>query len=82
MTESSGFLFPRSRYYGSIHPESLIFNANLQEFSQRVNYISGLHTNGKLSAKDTFQQIEALWAELERSKEQLGIGKRPFESQK
>ena len=81
MTESSGFLFPRSRYYGSIHPENLLFNANLQEFSQHINYISGLHTNGKLSAKDTLQKIEALWTELERSKEQLGIGKHPFESQ-
>lgn len=75
MTESSGFLFPRSRYYGSIHPESLIFNANLQEFSQRVNYISGLHTSGKCSSHEAFQKLEALWTTLERSKEQLGIGK-------
>lgn len=45
MTDLHHFLYPRSRYRGSVKPENLVFNANLQEFSQRVSYISGLQTN-------------------------------------
>jgi hypothetical protein len=32
MTERNRFLSPRSRYYGQVKPENLVFNANLQEF--------------------------------------------------
>jgi hypothetical protein len=49
------FLHPRSRYYGQVKPEQLIFNANLQEFAQRVGYISGLHTGGRLSSDDAIE---------------------------
>lgn len=73
--QSSDFLYPRSRYRGQVQPENLIFNANLQEFSQRVSLICGLETNGKLSPEESFQQIEALWKQLKHSKKQLGIGK-------
>lgn len=70
------FLQPRSRYYGSVAPEQLIFKANLQEFAQRVGYISGLQTGGRLSAEEAFQQIDQLWSELTRSKRQLNVGVR------
>ena len=33
------FLYPRGRYYGHVKPENLVFNANLQEFAQRISYI-------------------------------------------
>ena len=33
------FLYPRSSYRGKVKPENLVFNSNLQEFAQRVNYI-------------------------------------------
>jgi len=33
------FIYPRSRYYGQVKPENLVFNANLQEFAQRVSYM-------------------------------------------
>ncbi|HIK05516.1 MAG TPA: hypothetical protein IGS40_12525 [Trichormus sp. M33_DOE_039] len=46
----SEFLYPRSRYYGQFKPEYLVFNANLQEFAQKVGYISSLQTNGNLSS--------------------------------
>lgn len=68
------FLHPRSRYYGQVKPEQLIFNANLQEFAQRVGYISGLHTGGRLSSNDAIEQIDHLWCQLKQSKQQLRIG--------
>lgn len=66
-------LYPRSRYHGQMTPSSLIFNANLQEFSQRVSFISGLETGGKITPNDAFNQIELLWEKLKQSHEQLTI---------
>lgn len=68
------FLFPRSRYQGQFTPEHLAFNANLQEFAQRVSYISALETGGKLSSDEAYQKIKCLWKQLKRSKKALGIG--------
>ncbi len=70
----TNFLLPRSRYRGQVKPENLVFNANLQEFSQRVGLITGLETNGKLSPEESYQQIRDLWEQLSRSYEQLAIG--------
>jgi hypothetical protein len=71
--ELDRLLFPRSRYYGEFSPKNLTFNANLQEFSQRVSYISGLQTGGKLSPEDAYQRIKSLYQQLEQSKEGLGF---------
>ncbi|HEY9874303.1 MAG TPA: hypothetical protein V6D12_12750 [Candidatus Obscuribacterales bacterium] len=79
MADRSQFLHPRSRYYGDVKPENLVFNANLQEFAQRVNYICNLETGGKLSPEESYKQIKALWKDLKRTKKQLSIGKNPFE---
>ena len=79
MTDKSEFLYPRSRYYGQVKPESLVFNANLQEFAQQVSYICNLQTAGKLSSEEAYQTIQDLWQELERTKEQLGVGEEPFQ---
>jgi hypothetical protein len=68
------FLYPRSRYYGQFKPENVVFNANLQEFAQKVGYITNLETSGKLSPKEAYSQIKAFWKELKRSKKELGIG--------
>lgn len=81
MVDRSDFFYPRSRYRGPVNPENLVFNSNLQEFSQRVSFICGLQTNGKLSPEESFRQIELLWEQLQRSKEELGIGKNPFQLQ-
>ena len=75
--DMTNFLLPRSRYRGAVKPENLVFNANLQEFSQRVMFISGLETNGKLSPEDSYQQIKELWDQLSRSYDQLAIGRSP-----
>ncbi|HIK55832.1 MAG TPA: hypothetical protein IGS37_11800 [Synechococcales cyanobacterium M55_K2018_004] len=78
MTDRANFLFPHARYYGPVKPENLVFNANLQEFSQRINLISGLYSNGKLSPEESYQQIKTLWKQLKKSKKELGIGQDPF----
>ena len=74
MTNRYDFLNPRSRYYGEVHPENLVFNANLQEFTQRVSVIVNLETAGKLTSEEAYKQIKVLWKQLKSSKKQLGIG--------
>jgi hypothetical protein len=69
----SEFLYPHSSYYGQVKPEYIVFNANLQEFAQRVSYISNLQTNGKLSPEQAYTQIKMLWKNLKRTKKELGI---------
>lgn len=71
----SEFLYPRHPYRGNFKPDNLVFNANLQEFSQRVNYISALQTGGKLSAEEAYEQIKILWKQLKHSKKELNIDK-------
>lgn len=73
MGDLNNFLYSHSRYRGSVTPENLVFNANLQEFSQRVSYICALETNGKLTPNEAVQQLRSLWHQLERSHQQLDI---------
>jgi hypothetical protein len=72
--EDQNFLYPRSRYRGQVRPENLVFNANLQEFSQRVSFICGLETGGKLTPEESYREIKALWKQLKKSKKELGVG--------
>lgn len=65
------FLFPRSSYWGEFTPKNLAFNANLQEFAQRVAFICNLETGGKITSLEAYQQIKALWKELKQSKKNL-----------
>jgi hypothetical protein len=74
------FLYPRGRYYGQVKPENLVFNANLQEFAQRVSYICNLETGGKLPPGVAYEQIKELWKQLKRSKKELQIGEDPFQN--
>ncbi len=75
---TNDFLYPRSRYHGQVKPENLVFNANLQEFAQRVSYICNLETAGKIQSEEAYRQIKALWKEIKHAKEQLGVGQDPF----
>ena len=81
MVDRNDFLYPRSRYYGQVKPENLVFNANLQEFAQRVNYICNLETAGKLPPEEAYNQIKQLWKELRQSKKELAIGQNPFQGE-
>lgn len=67
-------LTPRARYQGEFTPQNLAFDANLQEFAQRVAYICSLETAGKITPHDAHSRIRALYEELERSHHGLGIG--------
>jgi len=69
--QKQDFFYPRAHYYGPFSPQNLLFNANLQEFSQRISYISNLMSNGKLSPEETFLQIESLWYQLKSSARDL-----------
>ncbi|AOX02673.1 hypothetical protein BJP34_27415 [Moorena producens PAL-8-15-08-1] len=73
MVDTSDFLYPHSPYHGQFKPENLVFNANLQEFAQKVNYICNLETAGKLPPEEAYQQIKQLWKDLKQSKKSLGI---------
>ncbi|OWY68412.1 hypothetical protein B7486_26615 [cyanobacterium TDX16] len=72
--DKNRFLYPSDRYHGQFQPEYLLFNANLQEFTQRASYIYNLQNTGKISPQEAFKRIEFLWKQLEQSKQQLGIG--------
>jgi hypothetical protein len=72
--QSDFFLYPNNRYNGDFKPENLVFNSNLQEFTQKVSYICSLETAGKLTPLESYQQIKGLWKDIKRSKKQLGIG--------
>ena len=74
MAVDDDFLYPRSSYHGDFSPENLIFNANLQEFAQRVSFISGLETGGKISSEEAYNEVKKLWKKLKKSKQNLGIG--------
>jgi hypothetical protein len=58
MNDRSNFFNPRGRYYGKFTPEHLMFNANLQEFANRVGIICSLETGGKLTPEESFEQIQ------------------------
>ncbi|MBH8561185.1 hypothetical protein I8748_03155 [Nostoc sp. CENA67] len=80
IVDKDDFLYPRGRYYGQVKPENLVFNANLQEFAQRVSYICNLETGGKLPPEEAYEQIKVLWKQLKNTKKQLRIGENPFQS--
>jgi hypothetical protein len=72
--DKDSFLYPRSSYYGEFTPENLLFNANLQQFSQQIGYITGLQTGGKISPEEAYQKIKLAYKQLKYSKKQLRIG--------
>lgn len=71
--DKENMLYPRSTYHGNFTPENLVFNANLQEFAQKVGYICNLETNGKMSSNQAYQQIRVLWKELKNSIKNLNL---------
>lgn len=72
--KKENFLYPHHTYHGEVKPENLVFNANLQEFGQKIGYICNLETSGKLPPEQAYERIKVLWKQLKKSKKQLGIG--------
>jgi len=70
-TNKDKFFYPVGRYYGEFTPEYLAFNANLQEFTQRVSIICGLEAGGKISPQAAYEEIRTLWKQLKASKQNL-----------
>ncbi|MBD2297187.1 MULTISPECIES: hypothetical protein [Nostocales] len=81
MVDKDDFIYPKGRYYGQVKPENLVFNANLQEFANKVSYVCSLETGGKIPPEDAYEQIKALWKQLKQSKKQLKIGENPFRNE-
>ena len=71
--DETRFLYPRASYHGDLKLENLVFNANLQEFAQRVTFLSCLETSGKISPLEAYEQINALWEKIQQSRHELGI---------
>jgi hypothetical protein len=69
--KKENFIYALDGYRGKFSPEKVVFNANLQEFGQRVAVICGLEANGKISPLDAYNKIKDLWDKLERSKQEL-----------
>ncbi len=65
------FLNPISNFRGEFTPQNLAFDANLQEFTNRISIICALETGGKISPNEAYQQIKELWNKLDKSKEHL-----------
>lgn len=65
------FFYPTAHYRGEFTPEHLAFNANLQEFAQRVSLLCGLETSGKIPPGEAYKQIKELWHQLKESKNNL-----------
>ncbi|KST63173.1 DUF7219 family protein [Mastigocoleus testarum] len=80
MSTKFDFLYPHSSYHGKVKPENLVFNANLQEFAQKVGYICNLESNGKISGEEAFKEIKILWKQLKESKKLLKVGEHPFQN--
>ncbi|MGK7918740.1 MAG: hypothetical protein AB4080_01860 [Trichodesmium sp.] len=73
--KKSDFIYPKSSYYGKGTPENIEFNKKLQDYSQKLSYISAFQTAGKISAIAAYKQAEKLWQELEQTKKQLDCKK-------
>ena len=55
-------------------PEEMLFNANLQEFTNRVGIICGLEAGERISQEEAYRRIRDLWKQLKTSKKNLRIG--------
>jgi hypothetical protein len=42
--DKMSFLYPYNCFRGQFSPQNLVFNANLQEFAKKAEYLCTLHT--------------------------------------
>ncbi|MCU0567008.1 MAG: hypothetical protein MUF49_10470 [Oculatellaceae cyanobacterium Prado106] len=71
------FFNPRGSYRGEFTPEQLAFNANLQEFANRVSILCNLETGGRIPADEAYREIKQLWKQLKESKEEFLDAEKP-----
>ncbi|WP_103668790.1 hypothetical protein [Pseudanabaena sp. BC1403] len=70
-SDKDRFLNPISNFRGEFSPQNLAFNANLQEFTNRISIICALETGGKISSNEAYRQIKELWIKLDTSRQNL-----------
>jgi hypothetical protein len=70
---ASEFIYPRASYGGSGNAELREFDQQLQEFAQRVGYIAGLETGGKMTAEESYRALQSLWNNLSETGRSLGV---------
>ncbi len=70
-SEKDQFLYPYRSFHGEETLPNLMFDANLQEFSQRVGMICALENGGKIAPQDAYREIKQLWHKLKASKESI-----------
>lgn len=58
----------------SSEEEEFSVSKSLHEFSQRLNYISALETNGKISPTEAYEEVEFMWYHLTRIMQEKQIG--------
>jgi hypothetical protein len=51
--------------------ETMLFDANLREFTNRVGIICALEAGHKLSPQDAYSRVKKLWKALKRSQHNL-----------
>jgi hypothetical protein len=69
--EKKQFVYPYRTYHGKETLPNMVFDANLQEFSQRVAMICALENGGKLAPEKAYKEIKMLWKQLKASKQNL-----------
>jgi hypothetical protein len=65
------FAYPYRTYHGKETLPNIVFDANLQEFSQRVAMLCALENGGKLAPDKAYKEIKMLWKQLKASKQNL-----------
>lgn len=65
------FFYPLSKYYGQFTLQNLVFDADLQEFAQRITYVCALENGGKISPQEAYDEIKRLCEQLERAKREI-----------
>lgn len=73
MDETGKYVNAKKTYQGRLGPEAMVFDANLQEFSQKVGYICSLENSGKISPAEAYAEIKRLWKDLKQSRKALRI---------
>ena len=70
-SDKEKFISPYFSYKGEAQPHHIVFDANLQTFSQQVMLISALENGGKISPYDAYNKIKSLWKQLKTSKKEI-----------
>jgi hypothetical protein len=78
--EKKQFVYPYRTYHGKETLPNMVFDANLQEFSQRVAIICALENGGKLPPAQAYKEIKALWKQLKASKQSILAQAKPEDS--